>query len=199
MKVLLKRFRLNGNTIWFHSQTRKWETPYKISLVILVEWVHSHEFLVTKAVNQKSWFNKMIPDVLYFIFLVKETDSYVQTWPTIRLEQWTFDLKSLWCVSFFVSTCFTLQTIKGHSQMNLTWCTGIGWLICPYSTEMTLEPLILFDNFLSTTVLVTAKFNPQHLWKFWWYTHQVFAVGATDETKLWLSPSSKQRQNSCSV
>ena len=61
----------------------------------------------------------MIPDVLYFIFLVKETDSYVQTWPTIRLEQWTFELKSLWCVSFFVSTCFTLQTIKGHAQMNL--------------------------------------------------------------------------------
>ena len=172
MKILLKRFHLNGNIVGFHSQTRRWETPYKTSLVILVEWVHSHEFLVTKAVNQKSWFNKMIPDVLYFIFLVKETDSYVQTWPTIRLEQWTFDLKSLWCVSFFVSTCFALQTIKGHSQMNLTWCTGIGWLIiCHCFTEMILEPLILFDNFLSTTVLVTAKSNPGHLWKFWWYTH----------------------------
>ena len=99
----------------------------------------------------------MIPDVFYFIFLVKETDSYVQTWPTIRLEQWTFDLKSLWRVSFFVSTCFTLQT---------------------------LEPLILFDNFLSKTVLVTANFTPGHLCKFWWYTHQVFAACATDETKL---------------
>ena len=96
MKVLLKRFHLNGNTIGFHSQTRKWETPYKISLVILVEWVHSHEFLVTKAVNQKSWFNKMIPDVLYFIFLVKETDSYVQTWPTIRLEVCGLRFKFVW-------------------------------------------------------------------------------------------------------
>ena len=200
MKILLKRFHLNGNIVGFHSQTRRWETPYKTSLVILVEWVHSHEFLVTKAVNQKFWFNKMIPDVLYFIFLVKETDSYAQTWPTIRLERWTFDLKSFWCVSFFVSTWFTLQTVKGHSQMNLTWCTGIGWLIiCHCFTEMILEPLILFDNFLSTTVLVTAKFNPGHLWKFWWYTHQVFAACPTDETKLWLSPSAKQRQNSCSV
>ena len=140
MKVLLKRFHLNGNTIEFRSQTQKLEPHYKISLVILVVWVHSCEFLVTKAVNQKCLYNKMIPDVFYFIFLVKETDSYVQTWPTIRLEQSTFDLKSLWCVSFFVSTCFTLQTIKGHSQMNLTWCTGIGWLIiCHCFTEMTLN------------------------------------------------------------
>ena len=119
MKVLLKRFHLNGNTIEFRSQTQKLEPHYKISLVILVVWVHSCEFLVTKAVNQKCLYNKMIPDVFYFIFLVKETDSYVQTWPTIRLEQWTFDLKSLWCVSFFVSTCVTLQPIKGHAQMNL--------------------------------------------------------------------------------
>ena len=155
---------------------------------------------MTKVVNQKCWYYKMIPGVFYFIFLVKETNSYAQTWPTIRLEQWTFDLKSLWCVSFFVSTCFTLQTIKGHSQMNLTWCTGIGWLIIYHCfSEMILEPLILFDNFLSTTVLVTAKFNPGHLWKFWWYTHQVFAASPTDETKLWLRTSAKQRQNSCSV
>ena len=177
MKVLLKRFHLNGNTIGFHSQTRKWETPYKISLVILVEWVHSHEFLVTKAVNQKFWFNKMIPDVFYFIFLVKETDSYVQTWPTIRLEQWTFDLKTLWCVCFFVSTCFTLQTIKGYSQMNL-----VHWYRMACSTEMTLEPFILFDNFLLATVLVTTKFNLGHLCKLWLYT-QVFAACATDETE----------------
>ena len=142
MKVLLKRFHSNGNTIGFHSQTRKWETPYKISLVILVEWVHSHEFLVTKAANQKSWFNKMIPDVLYFIFLVKETDSYVQTWPTIRLEQWTFDLKSLWCVSFFVSTCFTLQTIKGHAQMNLVHWYRMAYLSLEYWNDTWASHLI---------------------------------------------------------
>ena len=38
----------------------------------------------------------MIPDVLYFIFLVKETDSYVQTWPTIRLEVCGLRFKFVW-------------------------------------------------------------------------------------------------------
>ena len=35
MKVLLKRFNLNGNTIGFHPQTQKLKPPYKTLLFTL--------------------------------------------------------------------------------------------------------------------------------------------------------------------